>query len=238
MTKDAPISGDSDSLSDLSKNSPRAPGQPDAVHKVGQWTVQSTRTCYENPWIRVEHSEVIHPDGSPGLYGVIRFANLAIGVLPIDRQGYVWLVGQHRFPSDAYSWELPEGGSPKGEDPLIGAKRELREETGYSAAQWSELSRFTISNSVTDEEAICYLAWDLTAGAPDPDPSEDLKIRRVSFAQLHCEVMNGAITDSLTIIMTLMAVQKALRGAFAPAICELIIAGAALDPSKDVSTGD
>ncbi|MEL6791029.1 MAG: NUDIX hydrolase [Pseudomonadota bacterium] len=191
-------------------------------HQLGPWTVQTTQTRYENPWIRVEHSEVIHPDGTPGLYGVIRFANLAIGVLPIDETGHVWLVGQHRFPADAYSWELPEGGSPKDEDPLMGARRELKEETGYSAAHWSELARFTISNSVTDEEAVCYIAAGLSPGQSAPDASEDLKVKRVPFKSLYDEVLNGTITDSLTIIMTLMAVQKALRGDLPPAISMLI----------------
>ncbi|MEL6113075.1 MAG: NUDIX hydrolase [Pseudomonadota bacterium] len=191
-------------------------------YALGPWTVQNTETRYDNPWIRVEHSEVTHPDGTPGIYGVIRFANLAIGVLPIDEDGHVWLVGQHRFPADTYSWELPEGGSPRGEDPLAGAKRELQEETGYTANDWHELSRFTISNSVTDEAAVCFIAAGLTPGQSAPDASEDLTVKRVSFHTLHEDVLNGSITDSLTIIMTLMAVQKALRGDLPPAISTLI----------------
>lgn len=200
-------------------------GERVTVRKNGPWTVHTTEAHYKNPWITVEHSEVSHPDGTPGIYGVVRFTNLAIGVLPIDREGYVWLVGQHRFALNKYSWELPEGGSPRSDDPLAGAKRELREETGYTAAQWLELNRFDVSNSVTDESAICYLAWDMEGGIPEPDPSEELKLRRISFADLYQDVMSGAISDSLTIIMTLMTYQKALQGALPPAICDLIIAG-------------
>ena len=177
--------------------------------KNGPWTVNSERSEYENPWIRVEHNEVIHPDGSDGIYGVVRFANLAVGVLPIDDDGNVWLVGQHRFAFDRYSWELPEGGVPKSEDPLEGAKRELAEETGFTADHWVELSRFDISNSVTDERAVCYLAYGLKPGDMSPDPSEVLKIKRLPFGELLRMVMSGEITDSLTIIMTLMAREMA-----------------------------
>ena len=173
--------------------------------KNGPWTVNSERSEYENPWIRVEHNEVIHPDGSDGIYGVVRFANLAVGVLPIDDDGNVWLVGQHRFAFDRYSWELPEGGVPKSEDPLEGAKRELAEETGFTADHWVELSRFDISNSVTDERAVCYLAYGLKPGKMSPDPSEALSIKCIPYPDLLKMVMTGEIVDSLTIIMTLMA---------------------------------
>lgn len=191
--------------------------------KNGPWAVHQTETKYENPWIKVEHSEVTHPNGDPGIYGVVRFKNRAIGVLPIDDDGYVWLVGQHRFAFDKYSWELPEGGVPMAEDPLEGAKRELKEETGFSASHWLELTQFDISNSVTDEIAICYLASGLKAGVNAPDPSEDLVIKRIHFSDLLEKVLSGAITDSLTIIMVLMVREKALRNEVPKAICEVVL---------------
>ena len=102
-------------------------------NKNGPWLIHSTRTEFENPWLRIESSDVTHPDGSPGTYGVVRYENLACGVLPIDTQGYTWLVGQHRFPLDQYSWELPEGGGKKDIDPQTSTLRELEEETGWQA---------------------------------------------------------------------------------------------------------
>lgn len=184
--------------------------------KNGPWTVQSETTVFENPWIRVIDHAVIHPNAEQGEYGVVRFKNIAIGVLPIDEQGNVWLVGQHRFPHNRYSWELPEGGGPVDIDPLASAQRELKEETGLTAANWEELSAFDISNSVTDERAICYFAWGLSFGAASPEASEELTVKKVSFASLLEKVINGEISDSLTINMTLMAQAKALRG-LAPA---------------------
>jgi len=167
--------------------------------KNGPWTIHKQDTAYENPWIKVDHHEVTHPNGDPGIYGVVRFKNRAVGILPIDEQGFVWLVGQHRFAFDQYSWELPEGGVSMNEDPLYGAKRELKEETGFKANKWQEMSRFAISNSVTDETAVCYLAYELIPGENSPDPSEDLVIKRTHFSDLLEMVMTGSITDSLTI---------------------------------------
>lgn len=197
----------------------------DSRKTVGPWRVHSQTEVFDNPWIGVIDHEVTHPDGSPGKYGVIKFKNLAIGVLPIDDEGYVHLVGQHRFPLDRYSWELPEGGGPLDIDPLESAKRELQEETGFIAREWAQLSAFDISNSVTDERAICYLAWDLESGEAAPEPSELLTLKRVSFKDLLDMVMTGEITDSLTIVMTLTAFAKALRGEAPAPISRHILAG-------------
>lgn len=182
------------------------------LRRNGPWTVHSEAVAFENLWIRVETSEITHPDGAPGTYGVVRFANLAIGVLPIDEAGFTWLVGQHRFPLDAYSWELPEGGGPKGTDPLASARRELAEETGLSAETWSELGRWHLSNSVSDEAAIGYLATGLSAGAPNPEGSEALTVRRVAVSQLLAMCLSGEVTDSLTVLMVLSARELAASG--------------------------
>ena len=191
--------------------------------KIGPWRVTAERAAFDNPWLNLIDCRVIHPDGSPGEYGVVRFKNIAVGVLPVDADGTVTLVGQHRFPLDRYSWELPEGGAPLKEDPLDAARRELAEETGLTAQSWMELSRFDVSNSVTDEQAISYLAWDLEAGPAAPEPSEALALKRVSFKTLLEMVMSGEITDSLTIVMTLTAYIKALRGEAPAPICNRII---------------
>ncbi|MFW6412822.1 MAG: NUDIX domain-containing protein, partial [Oceanicaulis sp.] len=113
----------------------------------GPWTIKDERIGYRNPWITVREYDVLKPDGAPGLYGVVDFKNLAVGVVPVFENGDVILVGQHRFALDAHSWELPEGGGPRGEGPLATAKRELAEETGYSAAQFREIVSFDTSNS-------------------------------------------------------------------------------------------
>jgi len=180
--------------------------------KNGPWIVHDTKVGFENPWIKVEASKVTHPDGSPGTYGVVRFANLACGVLPIDDEGYTWLVGQHRFPFDAYSWELPEGGGQKGIDPQVSTARELEEETGFKAAHYLPLGQWELSNSVCDEIAYGFLAWGLTPGVAQPEPSEALTLERVPFAELVRRVRSGDITDAFTHLMVMSALDMARRG--------------------------
>jgi len=179
---------------------------------IGPWTVHATRTDHENPWLRLETSDVTHPDGSPGIYGVVRMANLATGVLPIDQAGCTWLVGQHRFAFDAFSWELPEGGGAKGVDPQVSAARELKEETGLVAAEYLALGQWQLSNSVTDEVAFGYLAWDLTLGAAAPEPSEALSVERIPFAELLGRIRAGEVTDAFTHLMVFAAMDKARAG--------------------------
>jgi 8-oxo-dGTP pyrophosphatase MutT (NUDIX family) len=155
-------------------------------------------TVYENPWIEVHHDEVTRPDGTPGIYGVVHFRTRATGVVVLGPDGRILLVGQHRYTLGRYSWEIPEGGSPMDEDPLDGAKRELAEETGYSARTWRELIRFTPSNSVTDEEGVLYVASDLEAGRASPDPTEQLEVRWVTLDEGLAMVDSGEIHDLMT----------------------------------------
>jgi len=193
--------------------------------KVGPWRVTGSRDVFENPWIAITDHKVIHPDGAPGEYGVVHFKNLAIGVLPVDENGMVPLVGQHRFPHDKYSWELPEGGGRLGVAPLASAQRELAEETGLTAKHWAPLCEFDISNSVTDERAVCFIAWELSQGAASPEPSEALTVKKIFFKDLLEMVISGEITDSLTIVMALTAHAKALRGALPEPISAALLAG-------------
>ena len=195
--------------------------------KLGPWMIRSSERAYSNPWISVDHHDVTHPDGSPGLYGVVRYANIAIGVLPVFEDGTVPLVGQHRFPSDTYSWELPEGGGPLAQDPLLSAQWELAEETGYRARHWHELIGFDVSNSVSDERSICFLAWDLEPGEAMPDPSEQLDHRRVPFSDLLTLCLNGEIRDSLTLIMALTADARARRGELPDPVRERLLGSGA-----------
>ena len=163
------------------------------------WTTLTTKPQYENPWIQVIEHDVLKPNGSPGIYGVVRFKNLAIGVIPIHADGTTVLVGQYRYPLEAYSWEIPEGGGSRAVDPLESAKRELIEETGLSAAKWLRFLELHLSNSVSDEQAINYLAWDLTEGVAQPDDTEQLAMRRVPFAEAVRMAMAGEITDAMAV---------------------------------------
>jgi 8-oxo-dGTP pyrophosphatase MutT (NUDIX family) len=173
---------------------------PDSPTPKGSWIRNARRVAYENPWLTLWHDDVTRPDGAPGIYGVVHFANLAAGVLVLDDDDRVLLVGQHRYPIDAYSWEIPEGGVPAGETALDGARRELREETGVEASDWRELARVHLSNSVTDELAILFIATGLTHGVATPDGTEDLAIRWMPFADVLAMTLDGRISDAMTVV--------------------------------------
>jgi 8-oxo-dGTP pyrophosphatase MutT (NUDIX family) len=167
--------------------------------EVSPWRRLSRRTIYDNPWITVWHDDVIRPDGEPGIYGVVHYANQAVGVVPIESDDRVVLVGQYRYTMAAYSWEIPEGGSPWGEDPLEGARRELREETGYEAAEWHRLGELQLSNSISDEAAVLFIATGLTEGQARPDGTEDLRVRHVAFDEALAMTLDGRITDAMSV---------------------------------------
>jgi 8-oxo-dGTP pyrophosphatase MutT (NUDIX family) len=163
------------------------------------WKTLSTRLEFENSWFRVTTHDTIAPDGSRPRYGKISFRNKAVAILPLDAENHTWLVGQWRYPLGEYSWELPMGGCPVGTDLLASARRELKEETGLTARRYTEILRVHTSNSVTDEEGFVFLAEDLEAGEPEFDETERLDIRRLPFAEALAMVMEGRITDAISV---------------------------------------
>ena len=175
------------------------PGTGGANLDIGPWRRRSRARSYANPWIEVFHDEVDRPDGSPGIYGVVHFLSAAVGVVATDDVGRLLLVGQHRYALDEYSWEIPEGGVGADEPLEEGARRELREETGYEADRWRHLCRITVSNSVTDERGAIFVATGLHAGAATPDGTEDLAIRWATLDEVIAEIDAGQIHDLITI---------------------------------------
>ena len=163
------------------------------------WQILSDKSVYDNKWISVTEFDVINPGGGRGIYGKIHFKKIAVGVLPMDEDFNVYLVGQYRFPLDAYSWEIPEGGGEFGEDPLDSAKRELVEETGLVAGRWEKILTMHLSNSVSDEYAILYLARDLVQRKPSPEETEQIAIRKLPFEEAFRMVEEGGITDSMSV---------------------------------------
>lgn len=167
--------------------------------RIGPWRRTASKVVYENAWVRVRHDDVITPSGTAGIYGVIETAD-ALGCVPLTEDLNVYLVGQHRYPHDIYSWELPEGGRHAGESIEAGVLRELKEETGLSASKLTGLGTLHTSNCFTNETAFLFLAEGLEEGPPAPDSTEQLVIRVVPFAEAMGMVASGEIQDAMTIV--------------------------------------
>ena len=154
---------------------------------------------WENDWMGVYEDDVINPGGGRNLYGHVRFKNRAVAIVPLDDEHNTWLVGQQRYTLGAWSWELPMGGAPLDEDPLDAAKRELREETGLTATDWSELMRLHTSNSITDEIGVVFVARKLTQGATAFEETEDLEVRKLPLTDAIAMARRGEITDAISV---------------------------------------
>jgi 8-oxo-dGTP pyrophosphatase MutT (NUDIX family) len=164
------------------------------------WKTLSTREVYSNPWIRVREDQVINPSGNPGIYGVVEYKHRAVGVIPIDDEGFTWLVGQYRYTHDIYEWEIPEGGCPKGEDLIECAKRELLEETGIIASEYELiLDGLQLSNSVSNEKAWIFVARGLSFVNATPEETEKLEVKKVPLAQAIEMALNGDIRDAMSV---------------------------------------
>ena len=182
---------------------------PETVNdpKKNPWKTLSGREVYDNAWINLTEYQVLNPSGRPGIYGKIHFKNVAVGIVPVDHHGNTWLVGQYRYVLDDWSWEIPEGGSPLNTDPLESARRELREETGLTAERWTLLQKVHLSNSVSDELGLIYLAEDVKPGQNALDETEaDLIVKCLPLEEAATMALEGKITDSLTVIGLLRAI--------------------------------
>jgi 8-oxo-dGTP pyrophosphatase MutT (NUDIX family) len=163
------------------------------------WTIIATKVPYENPWIKVLEHDVLRPDGKEGIYGVVQFKNKAIAIIPLDKKGNTRIIGQYRFPTNTYEWEVPEGGSPEHESALETAHRELREEAGLIAGKMTLIHEFQLSNSTTNEIAYTFVAQDLTEVEQEPDDEEILQMKEIAFEELFQMTMRGEIRDCLSV---------------------------------------
>jgi 8-oxo-dGTP pyrophosphatase MutT (NUDIX family) len=173
------------------------------------WKTLSTRETYSNPWIRVREDQVLNPSGGPGIYGVVEYKNRAIGVIPVDDDGFTWLVGQWRYCHERYEWEIPEGGCPAGESPVEAARRELLEETGIVAASITPLlTGIQLSNSTTNEVCDVFVATDLTFAEAQPEETEQLEVLRLPLAEAIAMAKDGRIRDSVSVLALLAMAQR------------------------------
>ena len=171
------------------------------------WQILESKEIYENPWIRVQEDQVINPSGRKGIYGTVSFKNKALGIVPIDEDGFTWLVGQYRYPLNEYSCEIPMGGgkivenSKDIEEQLLeAAQRELLEETGLIAQKWTKIARIHTSNSVTDEEGFVFLAQELSQTDSSPEETEELEVIKIHLSQALQMVIDDEITDAISMI--------------------------------------
>jgi 8-oxo-dGTP pyrophosphatase MutT (NUDIX family) len=176
------------------------------------WTIIHEREVYDNKWIEVTEFDVLNPSGGKGIYGKVHFKNNAIGIIPLDEELNTYLVGQYRFTLSQYSWEIPEGGGPLGIDLLESAKRELKEETGLIAEEWTKLLDLHLSNSVSDEYGCIFMARRLKQEEAMPEETEPLAIIKVPFSDAYDMVEKGIITDSIAVAAILKVKILILEG--------------------------
>ena len=193
------------------------------TERRGPITIHAARRVFDNPWLGLTEHDVSIDSGRAFSYTVVNFKRLATGVVPLHDDGTVTLVGQHRFPLDIYSWEIPEGGSDPGEDPLDTAKREMAEEALLAGDSWTKILTMHLSNSVTDEVAHVYLATGLSPAEGERDDTEDLALNRVPFSQALAMCADGRITDAITVAALFRVFHMAASGELSPETARLIM---------------
>jgi 8-oxo-dGTP pyrophosphatase MutT (NUDIX family) len=169
------------------------------------WKCVESRTVYANPWMTVREDRVVRPDGRPGIYGVVQ-TRIATGVVALTPGQEVYLVGQYRYPTRMYSWEIIQGGTDAGEDPIAACRRELQEEAGLVAESWYALGgEVHLSNCISSEVGFIFLAEGLRATAASPDGTEVLQVKTVPLREAVRMAVSGEIVDAVSVIGLLLA---------------------------------
>jgi 8-oxo-dGTP pyrophosphatase MutT (NUDIX family) len=169
------------------------------------WQRSESREVYRNPWIVVREDQVIRPDGSPGVYGVVTLHQPAVFVVPITDGDEVIMIRQRRYTTDLESLELPGGGTD-GDDPLAAARRELREETGLAAGRWRDLGPVYSLNGVADAPGRVFLATELTEVGGAEQAAEGITgLVRVALGELPALITRNEITDNESLGALLLA---------------------------------
>ncbi len=169
--------------------------------QVGNAKILSSRTVYRGPVFWITTDKVREPSGIEVRRDIVRHCGSVV-VMPVDKSGAeprVLLLRQYRHAAQQYLWELCAGRIDEGETELKAAKRELLEETGYSAKRWKRILHFYASPGFVAETMSIYLAEDLRAGTAQPEEDEVIELRFVPLSKAVQWVMNGVINDAKTI---------------------------------------
>ncbi|MNI30260.1 RNA pyrophosphohydrolase [compost metagenome] len=207
----------------MSKIPDITPRWAEGLPEAPRWRSLGESVLVETPWMRVTRHPAVAPTGAEADYVVMRPRNVGTGVLPLHDDGTVDLVGQHRFTLMRYSWEMPEGGAPEGEDPFDAVQRELAEEAGLKAAHWRAALDMDLSNSITDERVMTWVAWGLSPAPTDPDPTEVIVSARVPFRDLLAEIERGAVRDAMTVATAYKAYHMAREGDLPAALAQAML---------------
>lgn len=175
---------------------PDAPGSP--------WRTLAARDVYRNPWFNVVEYSVIRPDGQPGIYCVVDPGD-NVTIVAVDGEERVCLIRDFVYAFQSFAEFLPTGAVEPGEDPLDAAKRELAEETGLVAEEWTLLGAYPLSPGISCQVSYIYLARRLTQGEARPEPTERIETRMVPLADALQAVMGGEIRTSVAVIGILRA---------------------------------
>ena len=166
---------------------------------------KNSEMIYDGVILHVYKDTVTLPNGKEAGRELIRHVG-AVGIVPMTDDGKVYVERQYRYPLDMVITEIPAGKlDSKAEDRLIAAKRELKEETGITADEWTDLGEYYPAAAYTDEKLTLYLARKLHFGEQKLDDDEFLNIEAVPLAQLIDEIMSGKITDGKTQVALLKA---------------------------------
>ncbi len=163
------------------------------------WRTLEAREVYRNAWISVTEYQVIRPDGREGIYGVVDPGDNA-AIVALDADDRVTLVGEFVYPLQVYTWMIPSGLVEQGEDPLVAARRELAEEAGLEADDWTRLGKYYLSSGICDQTSYAYLARGLREVPARPEGTERLTLRRVALAEAREMCLRNEIRDAPSVM--------------------------------------
>ena len=165
----------------------------------------SGETIFDGKVVHLERWQVSLPNGQTATREVIKHIGAA-AVVPVDDEGNITLVRQHRVAIDEMTWEIPAGKlDAADEDPLLCARRELEEETGLNADNWQLLSRVVTTPGFCTERISIYLATGLSQHKAHTDPDEFVRVKKMPFSDAVHEVLQGKLYDQKTALGILLA---------------------------------